>query len=403
VKVLLHADAVGGVFTYAVELARALAARGVRVILATEGAALTPDQHAGVATIPGVVHAEGAFRLEWMPEPWADVAAAGAWLLELERREQPDVVHLDAFAHGALPFRAPKLVVGHSCVLSWFEAVKGTPAPAAEWERYRRAVRAGLRGASAVAAPSRAMAAALVRHYGPIPAPAVIPNGRSAARFPPGEKAPLVLGAGRLWDEAKNAAALAAVAPELPWAVAIAGAETAPPPPNAPPNANPNANPEPVPVSRVPCPVSPGPLRLTPIQPSTALPSPGQATLLGRLPEAELAAWLARASIFAHPARYEPFGLAVLEAALAGCALVLGDLPSLRENWDDAAVFVPPDDRAALAGALRGLAADGGRRAAYADAARRRALELGPERMADRTLALYRALVARRTGARPSP
>ncbi len=32
------------------------------------------------------------------------------------------------------------------------------------------------------------------------------------------------------------------------------------------------------------------------------------------------------------PARYEPFGLSVLEAALSGCALVLGDIPSLRES-----------------------------------------------------------------------
>lgn len=366
-KVLLHADAVGGVLTYALELAAALAARGVRVVLATEGGPVPDDARARLAGIPGLRHEEAAFRLEWMEEPWEDVARAGEWLLALERREAPDVVHLNAYSHGALPFRAPRLVVGHSCVLSWWEAVRGEPAPAS-WDRYRAAVRGGLRGAQAVAAPSAAMAAALVRHHGPLRTPAVIPNGRDPARFPPGEKAPLVLGAGRLWDEAKGAAALAAAAPALPWPVAIAGDARAPA----------GAHGE-------------------------ALRPGGDPRLLGPLPERALARWLARAAIFAHPARYEPFGLAVLEAALAGCALVLGDLDSLRENWEGAAELVPPADPEALVAAVRGLAADGDRRRALAARARARALRLTPARMADGYLAVYRDLVPApaREGARP--
>ncbi len=70
-----------------------------------------------------------------------------------------------------------------------------------------------------------------------------------------------------------------------------------------------------------------------------------------------MAGWLGRASIFALPARYEPFGLLPLEAALSGCALVLGDIPSLREVWGDAAWFVPPDDRDALTAAIGSLIA----------------------------------------------
>jgi glycosyltransferase involved in cell wall biosynthesis len=45
----------------------------------------------------------------------------------------------------------------------------------------------------------------------------------------------------------------------------------------------------------------------------------------------------------------------VLEAALSGCALVLGDIPSLRELWNDAAVFVPPNDAEALSACLHDL------------------------------------------------
>lgn len=363
-KVLLVADAVGGVFTHAVELARALAAGRVKVVLATEGGELTADRRRAVGSIPGVVHEGRPFRLEWMPEPWEDVAAAGRWLLDLEERERPDVVHTCELAHGALPFRAPKVVAGHSCVLSWFESVRGTP-PGPEWERYRAAVGAGLRGAGAVVAPSAWMARALVRHHAPILAPRVVPNGRDATRFWPGPKEDLVLAAGRVWDEAKNVAALARVAPRLPWPVLVAG----------------DAQP-------------PGAAATTSTTATTSRLQGGRpATFLGRLPEEELARWLSRAAIFAHPARYEPFGLAVLEAALSGCALVLGELESLRERWDGAAEFVPPWDEDALAGAVVGLARDEPRRRALGAAARERALALTPRRMADGYRAVYRALV----------
>jgi glycosyltransferase involved in cell wall biosynthesis len=374
-KVLLHADAVGGVFTYALELARALARRGVRVVLATEGAALDEDQRAALAGIPGLAHREARYRLEWMDDPWDDVARAGAWLLAVERRERPDVVHLGSYAHGALPFRAPRIVVSHSCVLSWYEAVRGTPAPAS-WDRYRQEVAAGLRAVDAIVAPTQAMARALTRHHGPIPEPTVILNGRDPARFRPGEKVPLVLGAGRLWDDAKNVAALLRAAPEVPWAVALAGPVPDPPPPQAIVHDASRAGP---------------------------LAGSGPARLLGRLPEPALAGWMARASVFAHPARYEPFGLAVLEAALAGCALVLGDIESLRELWDGAALFVPPGDHGALVGALKALAGDRRGREVFAAAARARALRLGPDRMAAGYLALYGALGARPAGLRTPP
>jgi glycogen synthase len=353
-KVLLAADAVGGVFTYAVELARALSARGVEIVLTTEGGPLSPEQRSALVGIRGLALEESTFRLEWMDEPWEDVRAAGAWLLEIEGRFRPDVVHLDSYSHGALPFRAPKVVVGHSCVLSWFEAVKGFAAPAS-WNRYRMAVRAGLRAADAIAAPSRWMASALQRLHGPIRAPIVIPNGRDPRRFRPGTKEDFVLAAGRLGDDGKNAAAVLRVAQQLPWPVYLAG-ETPPPAPSA------------------------------------------AATFLGRLPERELAGWLSRAAIFVHPARYEPFGLGVLEAALSGCALVLGDIPSLRENWDGAAEFVDPSSDGEIASRVRGLAVEPSRRRTLAERARNRALGLGPDRMAASYLHLYAALRGRAWG-----
>jgi glycogen synthase len=359
----MTADTVGGVWTYALDLAAALGAHGVEVALATMGAPLSPTQRAAVRAVPTVEVYPSEYKLEWMADPWDDVARAGDWLLGLEARLRPDVIHLNGYVHGALAWQAPRLVVGHSCVLSWWEAVHGASAPA-EWEPYRQAVRRGLQAADLVIAPTAAMLAALERHYGPLPATRVVPNGRHLA-VPAGTegpadsplKEPLVLTAGRLWDEAKNVAVLAAVAPRLSWPVYVAGDD--------------------------------------------AHPGGGRAALagvraLGWLAPAALADWLARAAIYCLPARYEPFGLSALEAGLAGCALVLGDVPSLREVWADAALFVPPDNPAALERALATLIADAEWRAALAAAAHARALTFTPERMASGYLAAYADLLAAR-------
>ena len=104
---------------------------------------------------------------------------------------------------------------------------------------------------------------------------------------------------------------------------------------------------------------------------------------------------MARASVFAAPARYEPFGLGILEAALTGCALVLGDIDSLRELWDGAAEFVDPDDPAALAATLTGLADAPERCAHLGHRARRRARSYQPAAMAHQYAAEYRRLTQR--------
>ena len=100
---------------------------------------------------------------------------------------------------------------------------------------------------------------------------------------------------------------------------------------------------------------------------------------------------LARAAVFAAPARYEPFGLGVLEAARSGCALVLADIATFRELWDGAAHFVAPDDAREWARALEELAQQPARRAALAAAARLRAEDYGLDRMVDNYCRVYAA------------
>jgi glycogen synthase len=341
-NVLMTADTVGGVWTYAMELARALPE--VRFTVATMGRRASEGQRAEVPENAELLESE--YKLEWQDDPWSDVDAAGEWLLELERRTRPDVVHLNGYSHGALPFRAPKLVVAHSCVVSWWRAVKNEDAPA-EWHPYHERVERGLASASLVAAPSAHMLAALDESYR-FPTPRkLIYNGR---RFTPSTghaHRASVFAAGRLWDEAKNLRAVLEAAPAIEWPVRIAG------------------------------------------DGGRDFPN---VTHLGWLEPADLARAYGESAIYLFPALYEPFGLSVLEAALSGCALVLGDIPSLREIWRDAAIFVPPRDVNAIARATNEVIGNAPLRHELGQRAQKRAARFTAEAMADQYHATYEEL-----------
>src|SRR5690242_16489765 len=124
-RILMTADTVGGVWTYALELTRALQPHGVDVQLALMGPPLTNAQRAEAAEIPNLSLFKSNYKLEWMPGCWSDVKRAGDWLLHLANRLSPDVIHLNGYAHASLPWQSPTLVVGHSCVFSWWQAVRG--------------------------------------------------------------------------------------------------------------------------------------------------------------------------------------------------------------------------------------------------------------------------------------
>lgn len=348
----MTADPIGGVWTYA--LALTLALPRTRVHLATLGAPLSAAQWQQARALPNLTVHESTYQLEWMADPWADVVAAGEWLLALSAEIQPDVVHLNNLVHGHLSWGRPVLVVVHSCVLSWWQAVQGEPAPAA-WDLYRHAVRRSLQAADLVVAPTAALLAEAARLYGPFRQQAVVYNGLDAPAGQPAPKEPFIFGMGRVWDEAKNLVLLAEAAAQLPWPVVIAG----------------NA-----------------------AHPATgrtlALPN---VRFLGQLAPAEAADWLGRAAIYALPARYEPFGLTLLEAALGGCALVAGDLPTLREVWGEAAEYVNPNDPADLVRALHHLIQNEWRRRQLAAQATERAARYPLAHMAQGYRRRYRQLL----------
>ncbi|CCD99973.1 glycosyltransferase family 4 protein [Bradyrhizobium sp. STM 3809] len=362
-RVLMTTDAVGGVWSYATALCAALAARGADLHLVSMGPPPRPDQRAMLGRT-GVRLIETDLALEWQDPDAHHFDHARRMLLALEREIRPDVVHLNSFREAAFDWRAPVLIVAHSCVHSWGIACKETAfLQEQRWQRYRARVADGLQHAASWVAPSCAFGEVIGRLYEPRRPGTLIWNGTaSRSRARDGKetdgKETFVLAAGRMWDKAKNLRALAAAADGVPCPIYVAGAG-----------------------------------------PDDTI-APPHLQMLGELSHRDVSNCMARAAIFASPALYEPFGLSVLEAATAGCALVLADIPTFRELWQDAAVFVVPTDVRALRSTLGWLATDDRARAMLQEAARQRADRYTVGRMATSYAELYRGL---RTQAAPEP
>jgi glycosyltransferase involved in cell wall biosynthesis len=288
-RLLMTGDTAGGVLTFVTELAKGLDAKGWNVTVATFG----PEPGELPKNIRWFHHAS---KLEWQQDPWDELESASEWLRRLVKREQPDLLHFNTLCHGNLGWQVPLVTTIHSCVPTWWSQVKRSALPD-EWGRYRQVVCRSLKAASVLVTPTQALLNFLTEAW-PLDftSAVVIPNGIGPGQVRVATKEPFILSVGRFWDEGKNVQALDAIAGGLEWPVYLAGEADA----------------------------------------------KSNCCLLGQLKPSELAGWYARASIFVSTAIYEPFGLAILEAAMSGCALVLSDIPSLRENWSGAAVFFQP-------------------------------------------------------------
>jgi len=358
-RVVLTTDAVGGVWVFATTLASALAARGAQVLLVTQGPPPALDQLDGLRAQPGIELATTDFDLEWMDPEGRDYARARIGLAALARRYRPDVIHLNGYREAAGDWTAPVLVTAHSCVRSWWRACRDGEPDEARWRAYITNVAAGLTLADAWTAPTIWFRDQMQVLYDPPCSGDVIHNGIEVD-WTITPKEPFILAAGRLWDEAKNVSALVGVASCVPWPIWVAG-----------------------------------PQRLG----DKSVERGGSLRMLGQLSHLELVALMHRAGVFVSPALYEPFGLAVLEAAASGCALVLADIPSLRELWAGAALFFNPRDSGALAEKLALVCGDAVLQRRLRTAAIRRARRYQADAMVDQYQNLYRTLLDRR--ARP--
>ena len=365
---MLTTDTVGGVWQYTMQLARALARFDIGVTIVSVGRAPSLEQRTDLSCLPQLRgHFNLPYKLEWMPDSRADIAEARADLSNLITQLQPDLLHSSQFCFGDLPTTCPRLVVAHSDIISWQQWCEDSASSDLDWQAftrdYQRLVQCGLHGANAIVAPSAFMAESISRDYDlPTSRIQTIHNGMSISpRL--GIKEQLAVMVGRLWDKAKNVSLVAEAVrqaqadPAIRLRVMVAGEDL--------------------------------PL-------DNKWPTSGGAVInyLGQLSSAQLYPVFARASVYIAASRYEPFGLAAVEAALHGCAILANDIPTFHEIWGDDAIYFARNDATALLHALTNLFADDTRAAHYGARAHLRALtHYSAERMAADYYQLYRQLL----------
>ncbi len=357
-RVLLTTDTIGGVWTYTKELLEGLLERSCSVALVSFGRLPSSEQSRWCATMSDRYGADFAYvasetPLEWMDRNEGAYRDAEALLLDLAQSFGADLLHSNQFCFGKLPASIPTLIVAHSDVLSWAASCRPHGLDRSPWlDRYKSLVQTGLAAADVIVAPTHWMLQALADCF-TLPAEAyVIANGRDLPKpSRPMRRCLQAATIGRLWDEAKGLSILANVAAPFPIMVAGEGQ-----------HGSQNA-----------------PARL------------GKATPLGWLEDESLLDLLRSSSIYLALSVYEPFGLAPLEAALCGCAVVARNIPSFHEIWGSAALYL--DDADTLSSLLSELAADPELLADLQRRAFERALGMSRATMTELYLDLYRHLL----------
>ena len=345
-RVLMTCDAAGGVWSYALDLARGLRGLGMQITLAGFGA---PPSEARLAEARRVADVRWTgLPLDWEVQDEADLAEVAPTLDALADETGADVVQVNALSQAAgLATGARVIAVTHSCVVTWFRAVRGCEVPQGwAWQHDLNA--RGMARADRLVAPTQAHAALTARCYPGCGRIGIVPNA-SAAPAGSDRRQPFVHAAARWWDEGKDAATLDAAAALSDWPVFAYGA-----------------------------------CAREGVAPVAFAHVRGQ----GQRPHAEVRRAAGLAGIFVSPSLYEPFGLAALEAAAGGAALVLSDIATYRENWEGAALFAPPGDARAFAGRINDLSRDPRLRARMAAAARARAASFRADTQARRMAAL---------------
>ena len=347
-------DTVGGVWTFTKELATELLGRGHEISLVSFGRLPSPEQRGCMQDLSQryprmFTYQASAVPLEWMQDNATAYEAGGEELMEVAATWQPQAYLFSQFCFGALPVAATKIVIAHSDVLSWAAACHEPLEEQNEWmQTYRTLVQRGLFAADAVVAPTRAYLSDLRLHFRDLPlVQAVIANGRTVHAAPAQPRHLRAVTAGRMWDKAKNLTLLQGITSALPlW---IAGECD-----------------------------------------SFNAADSSNVQGIGMQTETQLLEIFRTSAVYLCTSVYEPFGLAPLEAALCGCAVVAMDIPSLREVWSDAALYF--HDAASLTLLLSNLCSDEDLlRSAQQRSAKRAATFTAPS-MADGYLALLSSL-----------
>jgi glycogen(starch) synthase len=366
--ILITTDTLSGVWTHTRELATGMVSRGIRVTLVSFGEIPLPHETAWMDRLHGLQYLPTAFRLDWMQEGEQDLKDSAAYLVALVKELKPDLLHLNQMCYGNLPVAVPRLVFAHGDLISWSKCVHGYEPKENRWSRwYHDVITTGLSKASIIVAPTVWMLDSIRSAYTRPEHDTVVYNGRNPIFFNPYvSKDDSVLAVGRLWDAGKQVSLLTQHKHPIP--VCIVDSDT--------------------PVQALGVPIR-ADVKLSLDEVRIALKGPQT--------EAQLRLLYSRASIYAATARYEPLGMAALEAAFSRCAIIANDIPPFREMWDDAAIYFNANDAISLAVAIRKLSEQRDLCHALGNRAFQRAKEcFTAQRMIDDYLQLYRNLLSSR-------
>ena len=274
-RVLMTIDAVGGVWRYALDLARAMEPCGVSFLLVGAGPQPDAGQHREADNLANVDLLWTDIPLDWMVERERDLDCVPAILGQCIRQWGPELLHLNLPSQAiGITRQIPLVVASHSCVPTWWNAMRdgGLP-PHWRWQHYRNGM--GFDLADRVVVPSASHGAAVRREYPSVGRLSVVYNSTTATAAAVAKR-PFVFAAGRWWDDAKGGAVLDVATAGSARPVVMAGPVTGP---------------------------------------NGEVFSTVNADQRGVLSADATLDLMRQAAIFAAPSRYEPFGLSVLEAA----------------------------------------------------------------------------------------
>jgi glycogen(starch) synthase len=366
--VLMTSDTLNGcIWTYSRELVSELIRQNIRITLVSFGEIPMPEQTAWMDRLHGLEYRPTAFRLDWMQEGQQDFGDVSAYLCSLIKELKPDLFHSNHMCYGALPVSIPRVVVAHGDLITWWKSVHGCEPKDRPWLRwYRETTARGLSEASAVVAASDWMLETVRATYSAPSNGTVINHGRNPIHFNPYvTKDDSVLAIGRLIDPAKQVNLLTERSHPVP--VCVVGAE----------HREHSYD--------------------TAFRADVRFSNGSEGVLLtGPQSESQLRSLYSRAAMYVSASRYEPSGMTILEAALSRCALILNDIPALREIWGPAAVYFRTNDADSLSEAVRIMNSDVQLRRDFANRAFNRARECyNAHRMAGNYAQLYRNLVTK--------
>jgi hypothetical protein len=134
-QVMLVTDAVGGVWRYSLELASQFAVLCIRVVLAVMGPRPDEDQVREIIGIPNLQLIITGLPLDWLADRAGELRNAAHELALLAAELQVDTIHLHTPALvGDAIWPCPVVAVAHSCVGTWWRAVRdGTLPPDMAW------------------------------------------------------------------------------------------------------------------------------------------------------------------------------------------------------------------------------------------------------------------------------